>query len=53
LVSANLAAVQALKEYMAAAIGVEDGEMVVESKGLHIYGHAEEIAKIRCMKNDT
>ena len=34
---ANLAAIQVLKEYMAAAIGVEDGEMVVSSKGLHIY----------------
>jgi thymidylate synthase len=46
---ANLAAIQHLKEYMAAEIGVKDGEMIVESKGLHIYGYAEELAKIRCM----
>ena len=44
---ANLAGIQYLKEYMADSIGVEDGEMVVASKGLHIYGHAEEIARIR------
>jgi len=47
---ANLAAIQHLKEYMAAAIGVQDGEMIVESKGLHLYGYAEELAKLRCMK---
>ncbi|MFQ5339923.1 MAG: thymidylate synthase [Anaerolineae bacterium] len=46
---ANLAGVQVLKEYMAQAIGVEDGEMVLESKGLHLYGYAEKLAKIRCM----
>lgn len=45
---ANLAAIQELKAYMASEIGVEDGEMIVESKGGHIYGYAEEIAKIRC-----
>jgi len=33
----NLAGIQLLKEYMASEIGVEDGEMVVMSKGLHIY----------------
>jgi thymidylate synthase len=47
---ANLAAIQNLKEYMSAEIGVEDGEMIVESKGLHLYGYAEELAKLRCMK---
>lgn len=47
---ANLAGIQILKEYMAAEIGVDDGEMVVESKGLHLYGYAEELAKMRCMK---
>ena len=49
---ANLAAIQLMKEYMAAEIGVEDGEMLVESKGLHLYGYAEDLAKIRCMKED-
>jgi len=47
---ANLAAIQALKEYMAAEIGVKDGEMIVESKGLHLYGYAEDLAKKRCLK---
>lgn len=48
---ANLAGVQNLKEYMASAIGVEDGEMIVESKGLHLYGYAEKLAKLRCLKD--
>ena len=47
---ANLAAIQNLKEYMAGEIGVEDGEMIVESKGLHLYGYAEDLAKLRCLK---
>lgn len=48
---ANLAAIQHLKAYMASEIGVDDGEMIVESKGLHLYGYAEKLAKIRCMKD--
>ncbi len=48
---ANLAGIQNLKQYMAEAIGVEDGEMIVESKGLHLYGYAEELAKLRCLKS--
>ncbi len=47
---ANLAGIQHLKEYMAAAIGVADGELIVESKGLHLYGYAEELAKLRCLR---
>jgi len=47
---ANLAGIQNLKEYMSGQIGVEDGEMVVESKGLHLYGYAEDLAKLRCLK---
>ncbi len=47
---ANLAGIQNLKEYMAAEIGVKDGEMIVESKGLHLYGYAEDLAKMRCMR---
>ena len=47
---ANLAGIQNLKEYMAGEIGVEDGEMIVESKGLHLYGYAEDLAKLRCMR---
>ena len=47
---ANLAGIQNLKEYMAGEIGVEDGEMIVESKGLHLYGYAEELANLRCLR---
>jgi thymidylate synthase len=47
---ANLAGIQNLKEYMANEIGVKDGEMIVESKGLHLYGYAEDLAKMRCMR---
>lgn len=47
---ANLAAIQALQQYMAEAIGVGHGQMIVESKGLHLYGYALDLAKMRCMK---
>ena len=42
----NLAAIQLLKEYMASEIGVEDGELIAMSKGLHIYEYVWELAKI-------
>ena len=48
---ANLAGIQNLKEYMASEIGVQDGKMIVESKGLHLYGYAEDLAKLRCLKD--
>ncbi len=41
----NLAAIQLLKEYMASEIGVEDGELVGMSKGLHIYEYAWDLAR--------
>lgn len=41
----NLAAMQLLKEYMASEIGVEDGEMIVTSKGMHLYEYSWELAK--------
>lgn len=41
----NLAGIQLLKEYMAGEIGVEDGEIVALSKGLHLYDYAWELAK--------
>lgn len=41
----NLAAIQLLKEYMASEIGVEDGELIGISKGLHVYEYAWELAK--------
>lgn len=44
---ANLAAIQLLKQYMASEIGVEDGEMMFLSKGLHLYNYVWELAAIR------
>ncbi len=44
---ANLAGLQMLKEFMASAIGVEDGEIIASSKGLHLYDHCWEVADIR------
>lgn len=49
---ANLAGLQMLKEYMAAEIGVEDGEIIASSKGLHLYDHCWEVAYIRLGKFD-
>jgi len=43
----NLGGLQLLKEYIAAEIGVEDGEMVCSSKGLHLYDYQWPIAKAR------
>ncbi len=45
---ANLGAIQLLKEYMAAEIGVGDGEIIASSKGLHLYDYIWELAKLRC-----
>jgi len=42
----NLAAIQLLKEYMADEIGVDDGELIASSKGLHLYEHAWDLAQI-------
>lgn len=47
---ANLGAIQLLKEYMAENIGVEDGEIIASSKGLHLYDYIWELAKLRTMK---
>jgi len=41
----NLAAMQLLKEYMAGEIGVDDGELIASSKGLHLYQYAWELAR--------
>ncbi|MEI6260446.1 MAG: thymidylate synthase [Deltaproteobacteria bacterium] len=48
---ANLGAIQMLKEYMAQEIGVEDGEIIASSKGLHLYDYIWELARLRTMKN--
>lgn len=42
----NLAAIQLLKDYMATEIGVEDGELIALSGGLHLYDHAWDWANI-------
>lgn len=49
---ANLAGIQLLKEYCAAEIGVEDGEIIASSKGLHIYGYSFELAKRLRLRDD-
>ena len=41
----NLAAIQLLKEYMSSEIGVNDGEIVATSKGLHLYEYAWDLAR--------
>jgi thymidylate synthase len=41
----NLASIQLLKEYMASEIGVEDGEIIAMSKGMHLYEYSWELAK--------
>ena len=41
----NLAAMQLLKEYMGQEIGVEDGEIIAVSKGMHLYGYSWELAR--------
>jgi thymidylate synthase len=43
---ANLAAIQILKEYMAVEIGVEDGEIIASSKGLHLYKYVWQLAEV-------
>ena len=45
--SANLAAIRLMQEYMAKEIGVEAGEIIAASKGLHLYDHTWDIAKLR------
>lgn len=49
---ANLAAIQLLKEYVKDEIGVEDGEMIATSKGLHIYDYTFDLAKCLRMRDD-
>ncbi len=42
---ANLAAIEMMKQCCANAIGVENGEIIASSKGLHIYDYVFEIAE--------
>jgi len=48
---ANLAGLQILKEYMAEEIGVDPGETVACSKGLHLYRYVWELAEARRRKD--
>lgn len=48
---ANLGGIQLLKEYMASCIGVEDGDIIATSKGLHLYDHCFDIAK--CIRSGS
>ena len=49
---ANLASIDMLKQFMAAEIGVESGEIVAASKGLHLYDYSFDLAKLLRMKED-
>ena len=42
---ANLAAIELMKQYCAEAIGVQNGEIIATSKGLHIYDYVFQIAE--------
>jgi thymidylate synthase len=42
----NLGGLQLLKEYMAREIGVNDGSIAAFSKGLHLYEHCWDLAKM-------
>jgi len=46
----NMAGLQILKEHMASEIGVDDGEIIVCSKGLHVYDHCFDVLKVRTYK---
>ncbi len=39
-----------VKEYMAKEIGVEDGEIIATSKGLHLYDYCWDLARARVGK---
>jgi len=48
----NLAGIQELKEYIAGEIGVQDGEIIASSKGLHLYDYCFDLGKIIRMRED-
>ncbi len=47
----NLGGLQLVKQYMAEEIGVQDGEIIAASKGLHLYDYAWDLAKLRTNKH--
>jgi len=48
----NCGGLELVKQHMAEEIGVENGEIIACSKGLHLYEYAWELAKQRTHKND-
>jgi len=42
---ANLGAIELMKQYVAGEIGVENGEIIASSKGLHLYDHVWPLAE--------
>jgi len=48
----NLGGLELVKQYMAEEIGVENGEMIASSKGLHLYDYSWDLAKQRTGKLD-
>lgn len=49
--STNLGGIQLLKEFICEMTGLQDGEILYSSKGLHIYGFSEELAKMRTLRD--
>lgn len=49
----NLAGIQKVKEFMASELGVEDGQLMAASKGLHLYDHCWPWAELRTGKKIT
>jgi len=48
----NMGGLELVKQYMAEEIGVENGEMIASSKGLHLYDYSWDLAKQRTGKLD-
>ena len=48
----NLGGLELVKQYMAEEIGVENGEIIASSKGLHLYEYSWDFAKQRTGKLD-
>lgn len=46
----NLGGLELVKQYMADEIGVDDGEIIAMSKGLHLYEYSWELAQARTKK---
>ncbi len=46
----NLGGLELVKQYMASEIGVEDGEIIAVSKGMHLYDYVWDLAKLRTNK---